>query len=363
MQEENFPYIASLPLDYQGTSMSKDTRPESADDPVYGGGFSHQIVNQMPFPVEVCDPDGKTIMVNAAFLDTFEVPPAGRILGQLRKHGPGRSLEELKEGKKAVIIDLTVEPGDLAATYGTRKGPALFETTIFPVVSPLGKVLRIVALWKDVTERRRAEARVQSSLEEKELLVKEIHHRVKNNLQVVCSLLSLQGSAIRERAVRRLFDETRDRVRSMASIHEMLYQSTDFARVDFSGYISTLASQLFSSCNISSERVKLETRMEPVSLGISLGVPCGLLINELMTNALVHAFPGNRTGTIAVSMGETPDHSIRLSVRDDGIGLPPDLDIENTDTLGFQLVTTLVGQLNGTLEVKRERGTEFIVLF
>lgn len=343
--------------------MSKDTRPQSTDEPILGGGFSHQIVNQMPFPVEVCDPEGKTIMVNAAFLDTFEVPPTGQILGQLRKHGFDRSMEELKEGKKTVIIDLTVEPGDLAATYASRKGPALFETTIFPIVSPHGEVLRIVALWKDVTGRRQAEARVKSSLEEKELLLKEIHHRVKNNLQVVCSLLSLQGGAIREPAVRRLFDETRDRVRSMASIHEMLYQSTDFARIDFSGYIGTLASQLFSSCNISSERVTLDTRIEPVSLGISLAVPCGLLINELMTNALVHAFPGNRTGTIVVSMGEMPDHSIRLSVRDDGTGLPSGLEVENADTLGFQLVTTLVGQLNGTLEVKRERGTEFIVLF
>lgn len=322
-----------------------------------------QIIHQMPFPVEVCDARGTTIMVNAAFLDTFEVPPAGRILAQLQKHGLTRILEEVKAEKNSTVVDLAVEPGDLARTYASGNGPVVFETTIFPILSPHGEVLQVVALWRDVSERRRTEARITTSLQEKELLLKEIHHRVKNNLQVICSLLSLQGSSIREPGVRQLFEETRNRVRSMASIHEMLYQSTDFARIDFSGYITTLASQLFSSCNISAARVKLEINVAPVSLGINLGVPCGLLINELMTNALMHAFPGDRTGTLTVSMREMPDLSVRLSVHDDGIGLPSDLDVENADSLGLQLVTTLVGQLNGSLEVKRDSGTEFVVLF
>ncbi len=322
-----------------------------------------QIINQMPFPVEVCDARGTTSMVNAAFLDTFEVPPAGRIIAQLQKLSLNSILEEVNEGKRSTVVDLMVEPGDLAPTYASRKGPVVFETTIFPVLSPHGEVLQVVALWRDVTERRRAEARIKTSLQEKELLLKEIHHRVKNNLQVVCSLLSLQGDSAGEPRVRQLFEDTRNRVRSMASIHEMLYQSTDLARIDFSGYIGALASQLFSSCNISEERVRLEINVELVSLGIDLGIPCGLLINELMTNALMHAFPGDRTGAITVSLREMPDHSIRLSVRDDGIGLPSGLDVEHADSLGFQLVTTLVGQLNGTLEVRREHGTEFVILF
>jgi two-component sensor histidine kinase len=244
-----------------------------------------------------------------------------------------------------------------------RAGTALFETTIFPVLSPHGEVQQIAVLWQDVTERKQAEARMKTSLQEKELLVKEIHHRVKNNLQVVCSLLSLQGSSIKEPETRRLFEETRDRVRSMASVHEMLYQSTDMARIDFSAYISSLANQLFSSLGVDPDRVKLLVDVLPVSLGINLGIPCGLLINELMTNALRHAFPGNRAGTITVSMQETPDHSVRLSVRDDGIGIEDGVDVETADSLGFQLVTTLVGQLNASLEVRRKGGTEFVILF
>jgi len=179
----------------------------------------------------------------------------------------------------------------------------------------------------------------------------------------VSSLLSLQGSSIREPEVRRHFEETRDRVRSMASVHEMLYQSTDMARVDFSGYIGSLASQLYRSYDVDPERVKLRLEIEPVSLGINLGIPCGLLINELLTNALRHAFPGGRAGTIVVSMRETPDHSIRLQVRDDGIGVPSDIVVESSNSLGFQLVSMLAGQLNGSLEVRREGGTEFVVVF
>ena len=157
--------------------------------------------------------------------------------------------------------------------------------------------------------------------------------------------------------------ESQNRVRSMASIHEMLYQSTDLARIDFSVHITSLAYQLYQSYGINPELVRLRTNVEAVSLGINLGIPCGLLINELMTNALKHAFPGGRAGTITVSLQEMPDHSIRLAVSDDGIGLPPDLDIRNAPSLGYQLITTLVDQLNATLEVHRDRGTAVVILF
>jgi two-component sensor histidine kinase len=323
-----------------------------------------QIIHQMPFPVEVCDAKGKTTMVNAAFLDTFETPPAGRIIGQLEKGGLMPVLNEALAGRKSAVVELRVDPGELAGTYRAHgTGQVLFETTVFPVLSPHGEVQHLVALWRDVTDRIQAEAHMKTSLQEKELLVKEIHHRVKNNLQVISSLLSLQGSSIREPEGRRLFEEARDRVRSMASIHEMLYQSTDLARIDFSAYVRGLAGQLYRSLDVHPENVRLLLEIEPVSLGINLGIPCGLLINELMTNALRHAFPGGRTGTIVVSMHETPDHSIRLSVRDTGIGIPSGINVEKSDTLGFQLVTMLVGQLNASLEVRREAGTEFVIVF
>ncbi len=323
-----------------------------------------QIINQMPFPVEVCDARGMTTMVNAAFLDTFEVPPAGRIISQLERSGLSALFKEVAGRKKSRVLDLTVDPGDLARSEPARKvGPVAFEITMFPVLSPHGEVTQVVTFWKDVTERREAEAGIKTSLQEKELLLKEVHHRVKNNLQVISSLLSLQGSSSREPEVRQMFEETRDRVRSMASIHEMLYRSADLARVDFSGYIRTLASQLFSSYNVGPERVQLHIAAEPVSLGINLGIPCGLLINELMANAIQHAFPDGRAGTITVSICETADHSIRLSVGDDGVGLPADVDVMRADSLGFQLVATLVSQLNASFEVHREKGTEFVIVF
>jgi two-component sensor histidine kinase len=359
----DFPYIGLLPID-QVTCMNDNPVSRLNEQALRGNQQQAiQIINQMPFPVEVCDPQGATMMVNKSFLDTFEVPPAGRTMEYLAKHGFAAVLEKIHAEKKATTIELTVEPGDLARTFGAQERPVMFETTLYPVLSPHGEVQQIVALWKDVTVQSQTESQMIMSLQEKEMLLKEIHHRVKNNLQVICSLLSLQGGAAREPEVRKLFDETLDRVRSMASIHQMLYHSTDMARVDFSRYINTLADQLFSSYSTTAERIELKIEAEPVSLGINLGIPCGLLINELMTNSLKHAFPGGRAGTITVSVSEMQDHSIRLSVSDDGIGLPPDLDVENAETLGLQLVMTLVGQLNGTLEVRRERGTEFVVLF
>ena len=359
-----FSYIASVSFT-QVIAMDKPINmPLTGEALRDGQQQSFRIINQMPLPVEVCDARGTTTMVNTAFLDTFEVPPTGRIMSQLQKVGRTAVLDELNAGRrKSITLDLTVEPGDLARTYGSHRGAVVFETTIFPVLSPHGEVQQIVALWRDVTEQKQAEGRTRTSLQEKELLLKEIHHRVKNNLQVISSLLSLQGSSAREPRARQLFEETRDRVRSMASIHEMLYNSTDLAQIDFSGYIASLAGQLFSSYAIDSDRIKLEVIAEPVSLGINLGIPCGLLINELMTNALKHAFPGGRPGTITVSMREMPDHSIRLSVRDDGIGLPSGLNVEQAESLGVQLITTLANQLNGTLEVKSEHGTEFVILF
>jgi len=213
----------------------------------------------------------------------------------------------------------------------------------------------------DITETKRAEEVVKHSLREKELLLKEIHHRVKNNLQITSSLLRLQAGKIADAGVRQLLRESQDRIRSMALVHDMLYRSQDLARVDFPGYVRTLLIQLFRSYNVGG-RIRSAVELEPIVFGVDLAVPCGLIINELVANALKHAFPGNRQGELRVSMTTAPD-SYTLSVRDDGVGFPPQVDYLRTETLGLQLVRMLTEQIGGHLRLDTSSGTEFVIRF
>jgi PAS domain S-box-containing protein len=213
----------------------------------------------------------------------------------------------------------------------------------------------------DITEGKRAEEIVKSSLREKELLLKEIHHRVKNNLQITSSLLRLQAAKISDLAVRQLLRESQDRIRSMALVHDMLYRSEDLARVDFRDYVRTLVLQLFRSYN-ASRRVRYDVELEEIVFGVDLAVPCGLIINELVANSLKHAFPGDRQGKVRVRMTAGPDH-YTLSVSDDGVGFPPATDFRQTETLGLQLVRMLTDQIGGHLRLDTGDGTEFVVEF
>jgi PAS domain S-box-containing protein len=222
-----------------------------------------------------------------------------------------------------------------------------------------GRPLLLQGVAFDITETKKAEEIVKSSLREKELLLKEIHHRVKNNLQITSSLLRLQAANIPDDAVRQLLRESQDRIRSMALVHEMLYRSQDLARVDFPQYVHELVPQLFRSYNPGG-RIRYRVEIDEIVFGVDLAVPCGLIINELVANALKHAFPGDRRGEICVRMRLEPDR-YRLSVEDDGIGFPAGLDLSQTGTLGLQLVRTLAEQVGGRLEEKTGQGTTFVI--
>ena len=214
-----------------------------------------------------------------------------------------------------------------------------------------------------ILERQRAEEQIMASLKEKEMLLQEIHHRVKNNLQVISSLLSLQAGYIESEEIQEIFKDSQHRVRSMALVHEKLYRSEDLARIDLAEYIRNLATFLFGSYRANAGRISLAVQADDVFLGIDAAVPCGLMLNELISNALKHAFPNGRSGQLWVELHQDSDRQVRLIVRDNGTGLPPGFDIFETDSLGMQLVGTLVDQLNGTLEIHSEGGTEFIITF
>jgi two-component sensor histidine kinase len=218
-------------------------------------------------------------------------------------------------------------------------------------------------LQVEITERKRAEEQIQASLEEKEVLLKEIHHRVKNNLQVISSLLYLQSKKVEDGQTLEIFQDSQHRVRSMALVHERLYQSQDLARVDFVEYARRLTGYLFRSYGVDSNFIQLEINGNGVSLCVDTAIPCGLILNELVSNCLKHAFPGVGKGEIHIEIRSDHDGQVTLLIRDNGVGFPEDLDFRNTESLGLQLVSNLVAQLEGTIELDRTAGTAFQMTF
>lgn len=215
-------------------------------------------------------------------------------------------------------------------------------------------------------ERKRAEDQIQRDLKEKEVLLREIHHRVKNNLQVISSLLSLQLRYIKDEEALDMFRESQYRVRSMALVHESLYLSSDLARIDFSEYVRNLGNGLYRSYGVDPGRIALKTKIKDVSLTIDVAMPCGLVINELVSNALKYAFPPSfkEKGKIEITLHPTGKDKVELIVMDNGVGIPDELDIRNTESLGLHLVTILIeDQLHGKITLDRKGGTKFTMKF
>ena len=219
-------------------------------------------------------------------------------------------------------------------------------------------------LEQEIAQRKSAEEGMKRSLKEKDALLQEVHHRVKNNLQIISSLLALQRSHVKDDTTLGLLKDSQSRIRSMAFIHEHLYQSTDLSRIDFVAYIKDLTGALLQSYSETRARVSMKLDVEPVYLGVSTALPCGLIINELVSNCLKHAFADGRTGEIRVSLSSVQPHGYRLIVADDGIGLPEHLDYRKSDSLGLRLVSNLTElQLHGSLEVNSSTGTRVAIEF
>jgi two-component sensor histidine kinase len=223
-------------------------------------------------------------------------------------------------------------------------------------------------LYEDVENRviqlQNAEDQIKRSLNEKEILLREIHHRVKNNMQIISSLLNLQSEYVRDSHDAAIFDDTKIRIKSMALIHEKLYQSRDLASVDFGDYIRDLTKSILLFYGDDTGRITIQVEAEGIWFGIDTAIPCGLIINELVSNAFKYAFPGGREGEIKIALRRGGNDTIELMVSDNGIGMPEELDFRNTVSLGLRLVTTLSeDQLRGTIEVNREAGTIFSIRF
>jgi len=299
---------------------------------------------------------------------------AERMFGYSALEVRGQPLEILVPPKVAEVHHRHVEEfaasevisrrmGERSVIHGRRK-----DGTEFPAEASISKVdvdgqTMFTVIMRDVTRRTEAEELLKASLREKEALLKEIHHRVKNNLQVISSLLALQARALTDETTKNKFHESRDRVHSMALLHESLYQSNNLAWIDFPDYIKQLADHLFRSYGVAAERITLRTDMDRLFLNMDTAVPCGLIINELISNSLKYAFPEGRSGEVHVELRESEDQMAVLTVSDDGIGFDPGFDWVHARSLGLRLVRTLAQQLDGTLEAGNGPGTSFQLKF
>ncbi len=214
----------------------------------------------------------------------------------------------------------------------------------------------------DITERKLTEQKISRSLKEKELLLKEIHHRVKNNLQVVSSLLKLQSGYVKDESSLDLLIDSQNRVRSMALVHQKLYQSKDFSEIDFPEYLKQLSEHLLNVYKAKSGEVEVAIDSANVNLGIDLAIPCGLILNELISNSLKYAFPGGKKGKISIDFAPV-DSGYEISISDNGVGFPKEVNYKETKSLGLQLVNTLVGQIDGTIAMENTAGTTFTIRF
>lgn len=323
--------------------------------------FTETLLRAMPIAAFYKDTKGRYLGCNKEFSKLVGVTPEAIV---------GKTVFEVWSSEQAETFhrkdsELLQKPAYQIYEYTltTNEGTPLDVICYKDVfMDENGMVSGIIGTFVDITARKKAEERIKQSLKEKEALLREIHHRVKNNMAVVSSLLSLQAGKITDAAVKQVFVESRQRVKSMALVHEKLYQTEDLSSVDFKDYIKSIVSEIISLYRIDTGIIRTEINIQDIELDLESAVPCGLIINELLTNAFKYAFPDNRSGVLSINFTKI-DGSYTLTIRDNGVGLPEGFDYKKTDTLGLQLVNILTGQLKGILQIKSDNGTEAVITF
>ncbi len=323
------------------------------------------------------------IALEAADLGTWDIDPATGIAIRSLRHDQIFGYQELQTEWTIEIIERHILPEDLplfqkAHAHAMQTGKMSLEARVrwpdgsIHWISSLGSAyydsdgrpVRFIGVIADTTERKQSEERIRASLAEKEVLLKEIHHRVKNNLQVISSLISLQADSLANKQLQGILGDVRDRVRTMAMVHEKLYQTDNLAQLDFAEYALGLLNYLWSAHGDATSNLRLNMSLVPLNLPVEMAVTCGLILNELASNAIKHAFPSGSDGEVIVTLEHDPDTgAVCLRVSDNGVGLPADLDWRNSSSLGLRLVQMLAGQMRGTVQTSPGPGTEFQIRF
>ncbi len=323
--------------------------------------YLENLIDYANAPIIVWDPQFRITRFNHAF-ETLTGLPAAEVLGKEidllfpedRREECLGHIRQTTGGQRWEVIEIPI-----LHRNGSVRTLLWNSATIY--VPNGNTAIATIAQGQDITDRKRAEAEIQASLREKETLLKEIHHRVKNNLQIISSLLRLQMQYVNDCKMETIFRECQDRIMAMASVHSLLYKSRNFSEIEFGEYVQEMVAELLRSYQPNTAAVSLTVNMRNIMLSIETAIPCGLIINELVTNALKYAFPGVPRGEIVVEMKRT-EKELLVLVADNGIGFPRDIDFRNTGTFGLKLVHLLVKQLGGSIDQYLDGGTRYVII-
>lgn len=340
--------------------------PMLAAGPQLGEDSFRRVVEWAPSAMVMIDLEGIMVLVNAQTERMFNYGRDALIGKSVEILVPERFRQHHRNFRSGYFNNPQPRPmgvgRDLA---GCRADGSEFpiEIGLNPIATEAG--VMVLASIIDITERQRAQQRLEDALREKTVLLNEVHHRVKNNLQVITSLLNLQADFAADSRLRAILAESCGRVKAMALTHQLLYERKDFSCLDLGDYLERLVQSIRSSYRGTSDRISLNLVLPEVGVQIDLerAIPVGLLVNELVTNSFKHAFKGERQGKIVIQIEETSDSQVCVSVADDGVGLPPDSELAHGSSLGLQLVELFVEQLHGTLKIERGHGVRFAMRF
>ncbi|AXV40487.1 sensor histidine kinase [Methanobacterium sp. BAmetb5] len=323
--------------------------------------YLETIINASPFAIIDLYLDGR--------VKSLWNPAAENIFGWKKTEVMGKPLPFLDDNRQPdyeEIIENVISgefKSDMELECAKNDGTLIYTMmATAPLLNVDNNIQGVMATFADISGLVLAEKQIKASLEEKEVLLREIHHRVKNNLQIISSLMSLQSEYTQEPETLKMFQESKNRIRSMALIHEKLYQSKDMAHIDFGEYLKSLTKMLSSFHREKKDDVNVCLNCEDIFLEIDTAISLGLIVNELVSNCFKHAFPGSRKGNIEINLLMIGG-KCKLEVVDDGVGLSGDFDLNHTKSLGLQIVQTLTMQLKGILEIDKENQTLFRVLF
>ncbi|MEK6256194.1 MAG: PAS domain S-box protein [Chloroflexota bacterium] len=354
LRDDGGNFLGAVCVGHDITSMLKDREIIQDSELRY-----RTLFEQSPFGIMVIDPETKKLVeTNQALADMLGYSTAE--IAKL-KIADIEGMENIEETQQHIDRILIEGQNEFETKLKTKSGKIVDVIVNSQALEFSGKAV-LLDIVVDITQRKKYADDIKASLEEKEVLIKEIHHRVKNNLQIISSLLYLQSKRTEDENSISILRDSQNRVKAMALIHEKLYQSSDLANVDLGEYLEGIVRSLFQTYGTSRENIKLDIQVAGINMGVEMAIPCGMIVNELVSNALKHAFNEDAKGKISINVVNPKTGECTLILSDNGTGFPADLDFKNTNSLGLQLVNNLVSQLNGELRMNRlTKGTEFVL--